>query len=161
MLTGKRESENQIIRKLGKDERIPYDLLLLADPTEQAINKYIFTSDIYVLEHDNNITGIYVLLATSTEEIEIKNIAVVTNCQGRGMGKLMLRDAALRAKGNGFRVIVVGTGDASIGQLRLYQEEGFQVSGVRKNFFVDNYPEPIYEEGKQLKDMVILRKLLV
>ncbi len=135
--------------------------MLLADPTEQAINKYIFNSDIYILEHDNNIIGIYVLLATSAEEVEIKNIAVATNCQGRGMGKLMLRDAALRAKENGFRAIVAGTGDASMRQLRLYQEEGFHVCGFRKNFFVDNYPEPIYEEGTQLKDMVILKKVLV
>lgn len=152
---------NQIIRQLDKDEGIPYNLLLLADPTEEAINRYIFNSDIYVLELGNNIIGVFVLQAISKDEVEIKNIAVATDYQGRGLGRFMLRNIALRAKGKGFKAITVETGDASTRQLRFYQEEGFKLFGVRKNFFVDNYPEPIYEEGAQLKDMIILRKLLV
>jgi len=42
----------------------------------------------------------------------------------------------------------------------LYKKEGFEVFGVRKNYFVDNYPEPIYENGTQLKDMIMLKKEL-
>jgi hypothetical protein len=42
--------ENRKIRQIGKDEKIPYNLLLLADETIEAINKYIFNSEIFVLE---------------------------------------------------------------------------------------------------------------
>ena len=157
----KKIPKNLAIRQLGRNEPIPYDLLLLADPTEDAINKYIFTSEIYVLEHDDSIIGICALQAVSADEIEIKNIAVASNYQGKGLGKLLLREAALKAKEKGFRAIIVGTGDASLRQLRFYQEGGFQICGVRENFFVDKYPEPIYEEGKRLRDMVILKKALV
>ncbi|MCW4029989.1 MAG: GNAT family N-acetyltransferase [Candidatus Bathyarchaeota archaeon] len=156
----KKGLEKQMIRQLGKDEEIPFDLLLLADPTEEAIKRYIFNSDIYVLEQNDNIIGVFVLQAISSDEIEIKNIAVAANCQGRGFGRLMLRDATIRAKEKGFKAIVVGTGDVSA-ILRFYRKEGFELFGARENFFVDNYSEPIYEEGIQLKDMVVLRKVLV
>jgi hypothetical protein len=38
-------------------------------------------------------------------------------------------------------------------QLAYYQREGFRVSAIDRNFFLDNYPEPIYENGIQHKDM--------
>lgn len=54
----------------------------------------------------------------------------------------------------------MGTGNAATKQLHLYQKEGFKISGVRKNFFIDNYPRAIVENGKELKDMIMLRKKL-
>ena len=156
-----KETKHQTIRQLRKDEKIPYDLLLLADESLEAIDKYIFGSDIYVLEQGNRIIAIYVLQSISKNEIEIKNIAVVTDCQGQGIGKLLLRDAACKAKENGFKTIIIGTGDAAIKQLYLYQKEGFEVFDIKKRFFVDNYPEPIYENGIQLKHMIMLKKELI
>jgi aminoglycoside 6'-N-acetyltransferase I len=140
----KRELEKPQIRQLGRDEELPWDLLLLADPTEEAIKRYLSNSDIYVLEQNNNIIGEYVLQAISSDEVELKNIAVAANCQSRGFGSLLLRDAAIRAKEKGFKAVIVGTGDVSW-ILRFYQKAGFELFGVRENFFVDNYPEPIYE----------------
>lgn len=156
----KKVTKRQIIRKLGKDEKIPYDLLLLADESREAIDKYILGSDLFVLEQENRIIAAYVLKALNKNEIEIKNVAVATDCQGQGLGKLLLRDAASRAKRQGFKTIVIGTGDAASKQLRLYQIEGFEVFDVKKNFFIDNYPEPLYENGIRLKHMIMLKKEL-
>jgi len=149
-----------MIRQLSKDEKIPYDLLLLADETVEAIDKYIFGCDIYVLEKHDNIAGVYALQATNSEEIEIEIIAVAKDYQGRGIGRKLLRDAAVRAKGKGFKTILIGTWDGATKQLCLYKKEGFEAFGIRKDYFVDNYPAPIYENGKQLKDMIMLKKEL-
>jgi ribosomal protein S18 acetylase RimI-like enzyme len=151
---------NQRIRKLCPGEKIPYDLLLLADETVEAINKY-FDCEIYVLEQENRIIAEYALERLNADEVEIKSIAVATDFQGQGAGKLLLRDAVGRAKGRGFKTIIIGTADVSIRLLRFYQKEGFEVFGVKSNFFVDNYPKPIYEGGKQLIDMVMLKKELL
>jgi ribosomal protein S18 acetylase RimI-like enzyme len=151
---------NRRIRQLGKGEKIPYDLLLLADETVEAINKYIFDCEIYVLERENRVIAEYVLERLNGDEVEIKNIAVAPDFQGQGIGKLLLRDAVDRAKGRRFKTIIIGTADASIKLLSFYQKEGFGAFGVKRNFFVDNYPQPIYEEGKQLLDMVMLKKEL-
>jgi len=148
------------IRQLSKNENIPYNLLLLADETVQGINKYIFDSEIFVLEQNCEAVAVYALQKLNADEAEIKNIAVVPNFQGKGLGKLLLNDAAKRAKAQGFKAILIGTGDVATKQLALYQKVGFKKTGVRKNFFVEKYPEPIFEGGVQLKDMVVLKKEL-
>jgi ribosomal protein S18 acetylase RimI-like enzyme len=150
----------KMIRQLCKDEKIPYDLLLLADETIEAINKYVFDSEIYVLEQDNKVIAEYAFLQLNDSEVEIKNIAVISEFQGQGIGKSLLKDAAARAKARGFKIIIVGTGDASTKLLCFYQKNGFVVFNIRKGFFVNNYPEPIYDHGKQLKDMILLKKEL-
>lgn len=147
-----------MIRQLSNDEKIPYDLLLLADETIEAIDKYIFSCEIYVLEKYDNIVGVYALRAINSEEVEIVLVAVAKEYQGQGMGKKLLRDAAVRAKGKGFKTILIGTWDGATKQLCLYKKEGFKVYSIRKNYFVDKFPEPIYENGIQLKDMIILKK---
>ncbi len=146
-------------RQLNKDEKVPINLLLLADESIQAINKYIFDSEIYVLEQDDKVIAEYALLPLSESEVEIKNIAVAAEFQGQGIGKMLLKDATDRTKSRGFKTLIVGTGDATK-PLRFYQGAGFEVFGVKKGFFIDNYAYPIFEDGKRLVDMVMLRKLL-
>jgi aminoglycoside 6'-N-acetyltransferase I len=134
---------------------------LLADETIEAINRYINDSEIFIFEKDNKTLAIYVLQKISNDTIEIKNIAVDTNHQGQGIGTLLLRDAIPRAKAKGFKTIIIGTGDIATKQLHLYQKEGFEIFGIKKGFYLDNYPKPIYENGVQLKDMVMLKKELI
>ena len=146
------------IRQLGISENIPYQLLLLADETKEAIDKYIFESEIFIIENNGEIIALYALKAINSEQIEIKNIAVKADFQGRGIGSFLLENAFERAKKSGFQSLLIGTGDASLRQLTLYQRQGFKKYDVVKNFFIDNYPEVIYENGLQLKDMIILKK---
>jgi len=141
---------------LQKDKEIPYDLLLLADESIGAIQKYIHQSDIYVYRHDGKIIGTYVMQAVDDHTIEIKNIAVDQSFQGHGIGRKLLGDAIDRAKEKGFKRIIIGTGNASIKQLYLYQKVGFEIYDIKRGFFLDNYPEPIFENGIQLKHMVML-----
>ncbi|MGK0316061.1 MAG: ribosomal protein S18 acetylase RimI-like enzyme [Saprospiraceae bacterium] len=149
-----------MIRNLKREESIPYNLLLLADESREAIDKYIYDCEIYVAELNNAIIAVYALQVTNDETVEIKNIAVSEIHQGKGIGKKLLMNASIRAKENGYRKIIIGTGDASIRQLDLYQKAGFEIFGKKRNYFMDNYTELIFENGIQLKDMVMLKKLL-
>ncbi len=148
------------VRKLHTYEKIPYDLLLLAEETIEAIDKYIKDSEIFVLEKKNKILGVYVLQPIDERNIEIKYIAVDEKFQGQGIGTFLLEDAIFEAKKRGLETITIGTGDCGIKQLQLYQKVGFEIFDVKKNFFVDNYPEPIYENGRLCRDMVMLQKQL-
>ncbi len=146
-----------MIQLLSKEEEIPYDLLLLADETVEAINKCIFQSDIYVLRRSDEIIALYVLIDIDTETVEIKYIAVRQDFQGQGIGQKLLKDAIARAKEKGFKRILIETADAGIKQLYIYQKAGFVVYDKKSNFFLDNFPEPIFEDGIQLKDMMMLQ----
>lgn len=145
------------IEKLGK---IPYDLLLLADPSKKNIDKYIFSGDIYIIEKDGITIGCYVLHSINSETIEIKNIVVEPAYQGKGIGLYLLNHATEEAKVKGFKSIIIGTGNSSVGQLYLYQKAGFRISNIIKDFFIDNYDEPIIENGIACRDMVMLTKAL-
>lgn len=158
----KTESKNNswVTRKLSKHDKIPYDLLLLADETVEAIDKYIFDSDLYIIEQKDLVIAIYVLYPLNKNEIEIKNIAVNETFQGQGIGKFLLQDAEIKAKEKMYKTLLIGTPDTAFKQLQLYQKAGFETFDIKKDFFIDNYSEPIIENGIQLKDMVMLRKTI-
>lgn len=58
-----------------------------------------------------------------------------------------------------FQTIFVGTGNSK-NTVGFYEKCGFSVSHVCSRFLCGHYREPIYEEGKQLMDMIYLKKKL-
>jgi len=147
---------NMVIRKLNIDEEPPMDLLLLADPSRMIVEEYMQRGECFVAEADGQIIGAYVLLPTRPETVELVNIAVLETQHGKGMGKQLVMNAIQVAKSKGYRTIEVGTGNSSIGQLALYQKCGFRITGVDIDFFIRHYPEEIFENGIQCKDMIRL-----
>lgn len=152
--------KNLLIRPIEEGEAVPYDLLLSADPSESVLNTYLPHSTIYLAYIHDKLVAQYVLLPIGNNAIEIKNIAVDEAYQGRGIGKLLLEDATQRAIKAGYQTISIGTSNASVGQLYLYQQQGFELSSIKMNFFIDNYTEPIYENGIQCNHMLMLTKEL-
>ncbi|MBM7569935.1 GNAT family N-acetyltransferase [Aquibacillus albus] len=150
-----------VIRKLNIDEEPPMDLLLLADPSRAIIEEYLQRGKCFVVESDAQIIGVYVLLPTRPETVELVNVAVIETQHGKGLGKQLVINAIEMAKSKGYRTIEVGTGNSSIGQLALYQKCGFRIVGVDIDFFTRHYPEEIFENGIQCKDMVRLSQDLL
>jgi ribosomal protein S18 acetylase RimI-like enzyme len=145
---------NMIIRKLGAGEEIPYDLLLLADPSVEAVNEYIHRGECYIAIIDNQIVGVYVLIRTRPFTMELVNVAVDENFQGRGIGKALVKDAVNRARESNAKVIEVGTGNSSAHQHLLYQKCGFRMVGIDVGFFKKHYEEEIIENGVRCVDMI-------
>lgn len=61
---------------LSKKDDLPYDLLLLADETKSAIDKYVFDSRVYVVKNEAQIIVAFCLHEVHEITIELKNIAV-------------------------------------------------------------------------------------
>jgi ribosomal protein S18 acetylase RimI-like enzyme len=153
-------TSDMTIRLLSSEEKPPYDLLLLADPSVKMIEKYLFASSVYVAIIEAEIVGVLVLLPISETLIDIKNIAVSEMYQGQGIGKQLLTYAILKASESGCHDIQIGTANSSIGQLALYQKMGFEMDSIIKSFFTDNYSKTMYENGILVQDMVVLKKRL-
>lgn len=151
---------NILIRELADRQTIPFDLLLLADPSREMIDRYIHRSSIFVAYLSEEIVAVYVLHKTSEDTVEIKNIAVATHLQGKGIGKYLIQHGIEKARQDGFSYITIGTGNSSLEQLYLYQKSGFDIFSLKEHFFTSQYPEPIYENGIQCKHMIMLRKNL-
>ena len=142
------------IRKLAITDKLPIELLLLADPSEKNIVKYVENGEMYVAVDDEVIVGVYVLCEIAPSTVELMNIAVAENHQGKGIGKVLINHAIHIAKEKGMQSIELGTGNSSIQQLAFYQKCGFRMSEIMQDFFVANYDEPIFENGIQCRDMV-------
>ena len=142
------------IEKVMGDKKEYLDLLLLADEQEDMIDRYLERGEMFVLD-DNGIKAECVVTKEDDGVYELKNIAVLPGCQRRGYAKALIE--SLSAHYPDCEALYVGTGDCpSI--LSFYRTCGFSESHRVKNFFVDNYDHPMFEDGKQLIDMVYLKK---
>lgn len=133
-----------------------FALLLLADPSQNNINEYLNKSLIYGAYINNVLIGVYVLFPVNEQTMEIKNIAVSENFQKRGIGTLLLHHAKKETVSKGYLHLIIGTANSSISQLSLYQKNGFEMYEIKRDFFIENYNEPIFENGIQAKHMIML-----
>lgn len=145
-----------LIRELRRGEHPPLHLLLLADPSRRLVEDYLKRGYCFVAEQNDHIVGVYVLLPTRPDTVEIVNVAVQESEQGNGIGKKLVLNAIENAKKMGFKTIEIGTGNPGVGQLYLYQKCGFRIVGVDIDFFVRHYDEEIIENGIQCRDMIRL-----
>ncbi|WP_438350053.1 GNAT family N-acetyltransferase [Paenibacillus sp. FA6] len=148
------------IVEVTNPDKYPMELLLLADPEEQAIQAYITRSKCFVKEVDGNMVGTYVLLPTRPHTMEIMNIAVEESSQGKGIGQQLIHHAIQTSKELGYTCMEIGTGNSSIAQLYLYQKCGFRIVSIDKDYFTHHYDELIIENGLQCRDMVRLQQYI-
>lgn len=154
------KNQDIAIHKLDQDDQIPYELLLLADPSKELIDAYLTSSNVFVARNNGEVIGVGVLFQLTAETVEIKNIAVKPTFQGQGIGSNLIEHLVQFAMSNGQKTICIGTANSSTGQLYLYQKLGFEITDIKRNFFTDNYPEPIFENTIQAKHMLMLTKQL-
>jgi GNAT superfamily N-acetyltransferase len=146
------------IFKIDNSEKARYmDLLLIADEQVSMIEKYLYRGDMFALCDDD----IRTLCVVTEEELgvyEIKNIVTVPEHQRTGYGQQMISFVADYYKDSG-NTLYVGTGDSPM-TLNFYEKCDFKRSHVVKDFFIDNYDHPMYDNGKQLVDMIYLKRSL-
>ena len=143
------------IKKVISDKKEFLELLLLADEQESMIDRYLERGDMFVL-YDNGLKACCVVTREGEGIYEIKNIATISFFQRQGYGKRLIQFLFDHYRGKCSEMLV-GTGDAP-STLSFYEHCGFTISHRLKNFFTDNYDHPMYEDGKQLVDMVYLKK---
>ena len=146
-----------VIIEVTENKKQYLDLLLLADEQEDMIDRYLDKGRMYVLD-DNGIKCECVITDEGNGVLEIKNIATVSEHQGKGYAKALIDFVAKKCKGH-YTVLQVGTGDSPL-TIPFYEKCGFVRSHSVPNFFTDNYNHPIFECGIQLVDMVYLQRPL-
>ena len=124
---------------------------------KQEIDRYLERGTMYVLEEEG-VKAECVVTDEGNGVLELKNIAVQPDFQGRGYGKALL-DFLVDTYAGAFAVLQVGTGE-SPATLSFYESCGFCRHHRIKNFFTDFYDHPILECGVQLVDMIYLQRKL-
>jgi GNAT superfamily N-acetyltransferase len=146
------------ITKIEDNNKVNFmDLLLLADEELKMIEKYLHRGEMFAL-YDDDLKSVCVVTQESDDVCELKNIATYEKWHGKGYGSKLLNHIFSYYKGK-YTTMLVGTGDIPW-ILQFYQKNGFRSSHRIKDFFTDNYEDPMFEDGVQLVDMVYLSKSL-
>lgn len=145
------------IEKITSNKKQHLDLLLLADESEDMIDRYLEKGDMFAL-YDDDLKTVCVVATIDKVTCELKNIATYKKYQGKGYAKALINFISNYYKDN-YETMLVGTGDTPA-ILSFYQSCGFEKSHIIRNFFTDNYDHPMFEDGVQLVDMVYLMKRL-
>ncbi|AYF20141.1 TPA: GNAT family N-acetyltransferase [Vibrio parahaemolyticus] len=138
-----------------KSSEIPLDLLLEADPSEASITSYLPDSWCFAALDNGRVFAACIVKAQTNSLAEIFNVSVSPEQQGQGIGSKLLKLVLSQLPSKGINRVELGTGTFGY-QLTYYQRLGFRVDSIIKDHFLLNYPEPIYENGIQHKDMLRL-----
>lgn len=137
-----------------KNKKEFLELLLLADEQESMIDHYLERGEMFAL-YDGDLKASCVVTDEGDGVYEIKNIATYPHYQRKGYGKRLI-EFVLEHYKDRYQTLLVGTGDCT-STLSFYERCGFTYSHRIPNFFTDNYDHLMYEDGKQLKDMIYLK----
>lgn len=144
-----------MIRKITERKKRFLPLLLLGDEQEEMIDAYLEGGMMFILEDDGT-KAVCVVTDEGDGVLEIQNIAVVPESQGKGYGRQMIRflENEFRSR---FRTLQAGTGDSPL-TVPFYEKCGFTEVMRIPDYFTDHYDHPIFEAGVQLRDRIIFRK---
>ena len=131
-------------------------LLLIGDEYMPMIERYLWRGTMLALLDDGEEKAVAVVTDEGNGVFEIKNIAVRPGSQRSGYGSALIEHIKHWLKGKG-HTLIVGTGDTprTIG---FYEKNGFERFRTVKDFFKDNYPFPIYDDGMLLCNMIYLKQ---
>ncbi|MBK4780696.1 GCN5 family acetyltransferase [Enterococcus faecium] len=132
-------------------------MLLDADPDKEKVQVYVSRGSGWIWKEKEKTIGVLIYVARE-KEYEIVNVAVTPTHQGKGIGGKLLETAfqKLSQLASNQTRIIIRTGTTSSAALHLYQKMGYVEIGRVKDYFIHHYSEPIFENGDQLRDQVIL-----
>ncbi|NUR84654.1 MAG: GNAT family N-acetyltransferase [Nonomuraea sp.] len=134
-------------------------LFALAEDSVAQLDSYLGLGRVLVARSGAEIGGHLQLIDTERPgEVEIKNMAVREDLQGRGIGARLVRAAAELVEADGGSRLLVATAAADLGNLRFYQRQGFRMLAVERDAFTPatGYPAGIVIDGIELRDRVWL-----
>lgn len=146
------------LERIATDKKRFLSLLLLADEQETMIDRYLERGEMFALCEGEAVRAVCVVTEEGDGVCELKNIATAPQYQGRGYGRRLIELMCRKFRGR-CQTMLVGTGDSPL-TVPFYERCGFRLSHRVENFFVENYERPIFEAGRQLVDMVYLKKEL-
>lgn len=130
-----------IIRKMKEQDLMQVTAIeksLFSDPwSESAFRDTLQQeeADFIIAEDDaGDIIG-YCGAYRALDEAEIVNVAIKKECQNHGIGAVMVQDLIDREKKRNVRFFILEVRESNVSAQCCYQKLGFQVIGVRKNFY--------------------------
>jgi len=135
------------------------ELFELAEDSSTQLDSYMDCGRVLVAVDGQEIVGhLQVVAGSGPGESEIKNMAVRTSHQGRGIGRTLVSAVIDLVSAESCTRLLVATGAADTDNLRFYQRLGFRMAWIERDAFTEStgYPGRIDIDGIELRDRVWL-----
>lgn len=114
--------------------------------TETGFFTYLMRSDALFLvaekEEEEQVAG-YIGIIMAADEGDITNVSVKKELQSQGIGTMLIQELASRTKEMGVEKIFLEVRESNTVALALYEKQGFERMGVRKNYYTDPVEDAI------------------
>jgi GNAT superfamily N-acetyltransferase len=132
-------------------------ILLQAEGSEGALRWSLakLSDVIYRAELGGQLVGA-ATMQWRDDPCELIELAIAPERHGQGLGRQLVAWLLEEARRRGKRQLLVGTANASIGNIAFYQKCGFRMDHIRKDYFW-YYREPHYENSIQIRDMLVFQ----
>lgn len=114
--------------------------------TETGFFTYLMRSDALFLvaeeEDEESILG-YCGIIMAADEGDITNVSVKKELQGKGIGTALVAELENRVKELGIQKIFLEVRKSNAPALALYEKQGFEHMGIRKNYYSDPIEDAI------------------
>lgn len=132
-------------------------ILQQAEESEGALRWSLanLSDSVYRMDEDGQLVGA-ATMQWRDDPCEIMELAIAPERQGRGFGKQFVTWLIDEARRRGKRQLIVGTANSSIANIAFYQRCGLRMDHVRRDYFW-YYREPHYENGIQIRDLLVFR----
>jgi GNAT superfamily N-acetyltransferase len=131
------------------------DLFALADDSPVAVSTYRDAGRVLVARDGTRIVA-HLQLTSTSDETEVKSLAVREDRQGEGIGRLLVEHAIELCRAEGRTTLHVATAAADTRVLRFYQLLGFRLLRVERDVFTPESGYPEVDDGIPLRDQVWL-----
>jgi len=103
-----------------------------------------------VAELDGNMVG-YAVMMPALDEVELLNVSIAAEYQGRGLGSNLLQRMMELARGISMQRMFLEVRPSNVAALALYSKHGFREIGLRRDY---------YSAGDEREDAIVMERIL-
>lgn len=131
-------------------------LLCESDPNINLVENYLRDGRLFAFFEKQTPLAFIAVKEINDTTLEIKNLLTLENNRGHGYGKSLLQYIENLYQNK--TTFLIGTANSSMTNMLIYTKLGYHYSHKIENFFIDYYPQEIYENGMQATDLLYFSK---
>ena len=142
------------------ENKLDYATLLCeSDPNINLVENYLRDGRLFAYFEKQIPVAFIAAKEINDTTVEIKNLITLEKYRGHGYGKALIQHIEKLYQNK--LTFLIGTANSSMTNMLIYTKLGYTYDHKVENFFIDYYPQEIYENGMQATDLLYFIKTRV
>lgn len=139
------------------ENKLDYATLLCeSDPNINLVENYLRDGRLFAYFEKQTPLAFIAAKEINDTTVEIKNLLTLEKYRGHGYGKALIQHIEKLYQNK--LTFLIGTANSSMTNMLIYTKLSYHYSHKIENFFIDYYPQEIYENNMQATDLLYFSK---